>query len=276
MLAMAMEDAPLFPLSFSKVASFRRCRKQYWLEYLSGQEKPPDPMNPPGIVGKGVHLAMHNLCDSDDPEVARDELDRYLRMPAHDVAGPGTEWHDLALRLFEAGVEAHDSIQGEDRWSEKDTWVPYPAGRVSVSARIDRIDYLGDNRWQIVDWKTNRVDNDEATDSQLDLGHLAMRVTLKHYGRGEKREAVVRAIAWNLRTGQQRVRLLTRDDAVATLKKYAALARRIQANEDFTATRGRYCGFCRWQPACPESEPTLPADWEDVEPDEGEDESAEE
>jgi putative RecB family exonuclease len=258
-------DTPLYVITHSKVESFRRCRKQFWFEYVSGLEKPPDPASPPGIVGSGVHRAMHLLCDSGEPQVGADALDVYLRMPAHESAGPGTEWHARAFAFYERGCEAHHTIESDDRWAEKDTYAPWPAGRVNVWARVDRIDRLRSGAWQIVDWKTGRSGDDDTTDAQLDLGHLALRTTMRA---SIAPGSTVSAVAWNLRTGQQRVRVLTRADAVATLRKYAALASRIQATSDFGATPGPHCGFCKWRPSCSDGAPEIVAGgWNDIDPD---------
>ncbi len=251
---------PLFVINHSRAQSFFRCRKQYWFRHLSGLPKPPDPMNPSGIVGTGVHRAMRALCDSGDADVGLAELDVYLRMPVHEEAGPGTEWHAIALAAYDQGVTVHNSIDSEDRWAEKDTYAPYPARGVSLGARIDRIDRLTPDHWQIIDWKTGRIDYDDTTDDQLDIGHVALRTSLRAV---VARGATVTAIAWNLRTGARRVRQLVRSDAAATMRKYAALADRIQANTDFAASPSNMCAFCEWRPQCPESDLTTEPEWDD-------------
>lgn len=250
----------LFPINHSRAQSFFRCRKQYWFRYLSGLPKPPDPMSPSGIVGTGVHRAMRVLCDSGDADVGAAELDVYLRMPVHEVAGPGTEWQAIALAAYDQGVTVHNSIDSEDRWAEKDTHAPYRPGGVILGARIDRVDRLTPDHWQIIDWKTGRIDYDDTTDDQLDIGHVALRTSLRSVVR---RDATVTAIAWNLRTGARRVRQLIRADAVATLRKYSAIAARIQANTEFLASPGPMCAFCEWRPQCPESDLHENPEWDD-------------
>jgi RecB family exonuclease len=253
---------PLFSISFSKVQRFQRCRLQYFFEYLSGEPRPPDIQSPAGILGTGVHRAMCLLCNTGDPEVGRAALDAYLRMPVHESAGPGTEWNRLAFEIYENGCAAHASLASEDRWAEKETWAPFPSGGVSVYAKVDRIDRLGPDRWQVIDWKTGRLDDDEATDAQLDLAHVALRVSFRAL---VGPSATARTVAWNLRSGVQRVRELVRDDARATMRTYAALAKRMQSVTEFPATPGPYCRFCRWVERCPEYAPAVSGeDWEDV------------
>jgi putative RecB family exonuclease len=242
-----MSGSP-FRIFHSKVVSFDRCRKQYWYRYLSGFDQPHPPATPEGIIGSGVHRAMKTLCDTGEPEDGARELDVYLRMPSHAIAGPGTEAHTTAFQLFARGCEVHASIASDDRWAELDTWLRPGGGDVTISARIDRADRLVDGAWQIIDWKTGRIDMPDPTDAQLDIGHLAVRTM-----RQLPREAPVTAIAWNLRTGQRRVRALTRDDAAATVHRLERVAARMQSTSDFTATPSTACRFCEWRDRCPDA-----------------------
>ncbi len=236
-----------FWVSHSKIAAYDRCRKQYWFRYVSGLPRPDDPMTPEGIVGTGVHRAMKALSDTGEPVDGARALETYLRMPAHEVAGPGTEAYVTAFGLFERGCEAHASIDSEDRWTELSTYIHQRD--VAISTRVDRADLLAGGRWQIIDWKTGRSDWDEATDQQLDIGHVTLRTVLQL-----PREAGVTAIAWNLRTGRRRVRALQRQDAAATINLLAGIAKRMRETTDFRATPSAGCRFCEWRGQCPEAE----------------------
>ena len=238
----------LFQVTHTKIQSFQRCRKQHWFSYRSGLDWPPSRDTPAAIVGKGVHRAMRVLCETGHPEDAEHELDAYLRMPKHEMTGPGTEHHRLAFELLANGVGAHESIVSEDRYAELNTWVPSASRGVTIRAVVDRADRLDPDHWLIIDWKTGRYDLDEITDAQLDIGHLALRTALKLPG-----QARVTAIAWNLRSGMQRVRALTRDDARNTVDYIANFAARMQATSEFPATPGPHCNFCDWRDRCEEA-----------------------
>ncbi|GAB4335396.1 MAG: hypothetical protein Kow0010_22870 [Dehalococcoidia bacterium] len=240
-----------FRLSHSKIQAFFLCRKQYWFRYLSREPRPPAVPSAPGIVGTAVHRAMKALCETDDSAAAARELDTYLRMPAHEVAGPGTEPYNEAFDLLLAGCDAHQTLMehSQDRYAELSATVLWRHGGVSLRARIDRADRIDDGRWVIVDWKTGSFDDDDTTDQQLDIGHLALR-TQRRLARHE----TVRAIAWNLRTGHQRIRELTRDDAAGMLDSLSALARRMQEVTEFPAMPNPLCRYCEWLPGCPEGQ----------------------
>jgi putative RecB family exonuclease len=258
--------AGAFVIFYSKVTAFRQCRKRYWFRYLSGEPPPPDVMNVPGLIGNAVHRGMRELAETGKAWIARNEVDVYLRMPGHEMCGPGTDGLSRALRYLEAGVDAHESIASSEAWAEKE--VADPAGSsLQIRARVDRIDRLIDGSWQVIDWKTGG-DFDDATDEQLDLAHLAMRSSMKGI---MPKDAVVTTIAWNLRRQADepgytpRVRVLNRDNAIATFGKYQELARAMRETREFPAIPGPYCGFCEWRPRCPEAYPAEAEELDDAE-----------
>ncbi len=239
----------LFRIFHSKIATFEQCRKKYWFRYVSGYPKPADVISGAGVVGSGVHRAMKALCLTGRPEDGLNALNGYLKMPVHECAAPGTEYHALAIQFYESGCEAHASLAAAQTWAELDVSAPWPSGGIEVTARIDRADHVEGARWRLIDWKTGRYDMDEVVDGQLDIGHVALRKA-----RELPRDAEVTAIGWNLRTGDQRVRVLNREDARGTIDYLSAAARRMQATTEFEATPSFSCSFCEWRPQCEEAE----------------------
>lgn len=236
-----------FQLSHSKLRTFDRCRKQYWYRYVSGYPAPEQQLSPGGIVGVAVHRAMKALADSDEPDVGAAALDAYLRMPVSETAGPGTEGYADALRCYEAGCLAHASIEGEYRRAEMDTWVHWRG--IALRAKTDRADRLRSGVWLVIDWKTGRGDLDEVLDDQLDIAHLGLRRCQRLAA-----DTQVRAIAWNLRTGHQRMRELGRRHAAGTLRRFAATAGAMQRTTEFEANPSAACRLCEWRDRCDEAE----------------------
>lgn len=241
-------EPTLFRITFSKMESFRRCRKQYWFSYVSGEDWPPSRESPASLVGNGVHRAMQKLCETGDPRDGEHELDLYLRMPSHAIAGPETEHYALAREIYANGVKAHESIESEARFAELDTWVPAKSRGINVRSKVDRADRLAPDRWQLIDWKTGKFDLDDKVDWQLDIAHLVLRTMMRL-----PKEASVRALGWNLRTGEQRVRELNRDDAVRTVDYIMRFVRTIESTEEWPATPGPGCTFCDWRDRCSEA-----------------------
>lgn len=244
----AGEAPQLFRLTYSKIESYRRCRKQYWFSYVSGEEWPPSRDSPAALVGNAVHRAMQKLCETGDERDGHHELDLYLRMPAHASAGPGTEYAAEAERIYATGVEAHRSIESEARFAELDTWVPSKRRGITIRSKVDRADRISADRWQLIDWKTGRYDLDDKVDCQLDIAHLVLRTVMRL-----PHEASVRAIGWNLRSNEQRLRELRQDDAVRTADHLGRWAAEAQATREFIAFPGPHCGFCAWHDRCEEA-----------------------
>jgi len=250
-----------FFLSYSKLASFRRCRKQYWFSYLSGLPRPPDPPNAAGIVGKAVHRGMQLLAESHRPDLARAEVELSLRQPGHEVAGPGTDAYGDALRFFDAGAEVSAAIPARTTWVERDLRHESANG-ITYFARADRVDLLQDGSYQAIDWKTG-VDRDDWTDEQLDIVHVAARSAA-----AIPASSPVTTIAWNLRERVRnphyvpRSRRLTRDDAVHTLHWGWAVAAAMRATTEFEAMPGNHCSYCNWKPDCPDADTAARSAWE--------------
>lgn len=259
---MASPETSLFRLTHTKIQAFQKCWKKYWFAYVSGLEWPPNRDSAASLMGNGVHRAMQKLCETGDARDGEHELDLYLRMPKHILAGPDTEYYGLAMEMYRNGIAAHESIESEARWAELDTWVPSKARGISVRAKVDRADRLAPDRWQLIDWKTGKYDLDDVVDAQLDMAHLVLRTMLRL-----PREARVRAVGWNLRTGEQRVRELTREDALQTANYLAGVAQRLESLTEFPATPGPACTYCDWRDRCDEAKQVeaVGVDWLDDE-----------
>jgi CRISPR/Cas system-associated exonuclease Cas4 (RecB family) len=238
----------LFEISFAKLSVFNQCRKRYWFRYVAYNRRDPDVMHPNALVGKAVHRGLKNLCLTGQPEDGWSVIDSYLRMPGHECASPGTAAYDDALTFFAKGYEAHESVVSENRWAELPTGYRWRGGGIEVQSWIDRVDRISADEVLIIDWKTGRVDIDDATDTQLDIAHAMIRAAWRL-------PANVRAtaIGWNLRTGEQRARKLTRDHAAGTMRFLSGVAKRMQETTEFEATPSPLCRFCDFRLQCPDA-----------------------
>lgn len=243
----------LFHMNYSRWKAWVSCRKQYWFSYVSKESWPEDEQSPAGILGKAVHEGMKYLADTNDIEVGAQRMDAYLRMPTHVVAGPGTDNYRMAFEYYERGCEAHKSLGSLDCRTEVDSWRHFKEYGVRLQSRMDRVDKVASDHYVVIDWKTGRYMPDQQTDMQLDIAHTIMRVTRPQLASA----GIVDAIAWNLRTGEKRVRRLTVQDAVMTGRLFGRLATRIQEETEFEANPGPLCTFCKWLPKCDDAEKAL-------------------
>lgn len=239
------EPGSLFRVTHSKVQRFLRCRRQFWFADVSGERWPDEDESGAIIVGNAVHRGMQELAECGDPDVARQRVDAYLRMPKHSQVAPGTGHYDTVWECLERGIEAHQSIAAAETWGELTTWAPWPSRGITVLARADRVDRLVDGTMQVIDWKTGRYEDPATIDDQLDLAHVALRVAMHIPA-----DAEVIAINWNLRTGTRRERRLLREHAQATMSRAYGLVRRFQAETEFTPSPGMQCTWCRWRLRC--------------------------
>lgn len=244
---------PLFQMNYSRWKAWVTCRRQYWYSYVSKEEWPEDRQSAAGIIGKAVHHGMKHLADTNDEEVGAQQMDAYLRMPSHDIAGPGTDNYRMSFDYYARGIAAHNSLASLDSRTEIDSWRHFKEYGVRLFSRVDRVDKLANDHYVVIDWKTGRYMADQQTDMQLDIAHTITRL-LKPQLRST---GIVDAIAWNLRTGEKRTRTLTVQDAVMTGRLLGRLATRIQAEEEFEANPGPQCTFCQWRPKCDEAEEAL-------------------
>ena len=149
-------------------------------------------------------------------------------------------------------MAAHRSIVSENCWTELDTWVPSKQLGIAATAKLDRADRLGPDAYQIIDWKTGKFDFGEVTDAQLDIAHLVLRTARKL-----KPQDTVTAIGWNLRTGDRRVRPLTRDDAAATMRYLGGRARQLQATTELKRRRAGCAAFATGAHSAPRPLPWI-------------------
>jgi len=245
--------------NYSMLSTFQQCRRKYWFKFVE-RVRVPWKQNVDGIIGRGIHESLARYAASDDPEVGRSSLDAHLRMPNHAIAGPGTPFYEFAMALYERGVEACRSIQAQDTWIEQNLRWYWRKADLEFDAILDRVDYLGDGHWQIIDWKTGNYEFGETTDLQLDIAHAVLRAA-----RNLPRDALVTTIGWNLRHETQRVRMLNRGHAAATMRLLLNSARKIAGNQDFSGSPSRLCAFCEFREQCDDAQFVKVGrlDWED-------------
>jgi hypothetical protein len=252
-----MDDRP-FQISFSKFRTFRQCRRKYWLDYVEFEgrhdEKPLEPVTAPGVVGHAVHEALRRACVTGNDELGERAVRLYLGMPSHRVAGPGTHWFELAMELYRAGMSYAAAIPSRpgDRHLELGGKATLPSHGIVVQARVDRVDYLGDDQWLLIDWKTSRF-SDPSDDEQLEIAHVVVRTKLQ-----ERMTAAARVMGRvvNLRhltlpvheRPEMREKTMVFDDARASardLLRQSEFLRGLPQSE-FYPMPGPQCGSCRW------------------------------
>jgi putative RecB family exonuclease len=235
-------------LSFSRLSRFEECARSFEAHYILGETaEASDALR----FGSLLHAVLDVLYSRAKGAGGEFRLTAALATEAFTAAWPksgltGQEHFVEGLRILHEYVRQHALVDGaailgvEQEFSVR-------VGDHDVRGFIDRIDRLGDDAIEVVDYKSNRVVfTREEVDSSLQLGiyHLAARELFP-------RAREVRLSFHLLRHG---IRLVTNrtDEQVATLREYiTTLARQIAEAMSFPPRLGPHCPSCDHRRACP-------------------------
>lgn len=258
------------PLSYSQLALYRRCPKQY--EYAN-VKKVPRPISPGESFGSSIHNTLKRWGELEvekQPKIGRGQLTLFIEDHAHDIGAELTLttllnfWRQCFIAEGYESRTAMDSkfIEGEQAlthffewWSttkrdviaiEKSFKFPVPNTDQILAGRFDRVERIDGKLW-IIDFKSTKPRPPEqlTTDLQLSVYALAAHelwpepvgaLTLLCINP----EGIVAQS-----TTRSRAQL---DEALA---KIALIADGI-ASRDFTATPSiEKCTYCPYREICP-------------------------
>lgn len=248
---------PLAPtLSPSRVSAFTDCALAYRFANL---DRLPEPSSPAAVKGTLVHAALEALFTFEPaqrtPEVATACLERaadQLRDDAElvelglDEEGFATfvaDAHRLLGKYFEMEDPREVNAVGLELWVEAEV-----AG-VNLRGIIDRLDYLPDGTFRVVDYKTGRSPSERYEKSKL-LGVDTYALLLEHVI--GVRPSEVRLLylgdgtALTCRPSQQNTRFVE--------MKVGAVwqsIQRLNATDAFKPNPGKLCDWCSFQAWCP-------------------------
>ena len=162
-------------LSFSRLSRFETCPLSYRFHYIDQLHAEP---GVPLRFGKLVHAVLENLVR----EVIEDELTgplseeralELLREAWHASELVGVEVFQEALRIVRDFVRAQGVIDHRNVLAvEKE--LRLPVGEFEVLGFIDRVDWVGDETIEVIDYKTNRqLFTREEVDTSLQLSLYA-------------------------------------------------------------------------------------------------------
>jgi putative RecB family exonuclease len=248
---------PLAPtLSPSRVSAFTDCALAYRFANL---DRLPEPSSPAAVKGTLVHAALEALFTYEpaqrSPEVATACLEHaaaQLRDDAElvelglDEEGFATfvaDAHRLLGKYFEMEDPREVNAVGLELWVEAEV-----AG-VNLRGIIDRLDYLPDGTFRVVDYKTGRSPSERYEKSKL-LGVDTYALLLEHVI--GVRPSSVRLLylgdgtSLTCRPSQQNTRFVE--------MKVGAVwqsIQRLNATDSFKPNPGKLCDWCSFQAWCP-------------------------
>lgn len=235
-------------LSYSRLSRFEECPRSFEAHYILGE---PAEESDALRFGSLLHEVLEVLYRRAKEAGGEFRLTEALATEAFTAAWThsglaGQEHFVEGLRILNEYVRQHAVINGaailgvEQEFSLR-------VGDREIRGFIDRIDRVGDDAIEVVDFKSNRVVfTREEVDSDLQLGiyHLAARELFPW-------AKEIRLSFYLLRHG---IRLVTTrsDEHLALLREYiATLARQIEESTSFSPRLGPHCSSCDHRKSCP-------------------------
>ena len=169
-------------ISFSRFSTYQRCPQQYKLQYV---DRLPVPAGPELHFGAAVHDALHRMYDP--RQLARPTLEEVIEAFIGSWRGRQEEVPEDKRQLyFERGVdllrrhyERHGAEEEGARTAATELSFSIRLGEKDrLTGRIDRVDVLGENQLEVIDYKTSARMPTQVTvdrDAQLAIYRLATR-----------------------------------------------------------------------------------------------------
>lgn len=236
-----------FRASFSRLDTFERCPKKYWLRYVKKLSAPRADSLEFGTI---VHAALEDTVRELVERNHRGAIPQDVLRAAYEENWTKAGCTDRAL--YEEGRSMLDKWR--ERFGEFDAGrvlgleqrIAFTFGGVQVSGVVDRVDRIDADTIQIVDYKTSRAWMLPDESNQLALYGAAMR---EKYG-----AARVRVAFDMLRHNQMVVCDLTPEMEQRTEAWVASLAEQVQsaqARDEYPEKLNAFCGWCDWREYCP-------------------------
>ena len=235
-------------LSYSRLSRFESCPLSYRLHYLDKlQAEPGVPLR----FGKAVHAVLEVLVrehvDDERPGCLSEERATELWQEAWAAAGlTGLDVFQEGLDIVRRFVREQGPLDHQDVLAiEKEFRLA--VGPFTVLGFIDRVDRLGDDGVEVIDYKTNRMlfTRDEVDASlQLSLYEVAARRLWPWAKR-------VKLTFWMLRHGLRQTTERTPEQLDSVLRYVETLGHQTETATEFPARLNPNCCWCDHRQQCP-------------------------
>ena len=247
--------------SYSAIDTYLQCPQKYKLQEI-GRIKVPK--NREAIFGTLIHNTLKFMFRRDPLFPTLDEIINYFRenWPAKETLK--TPWSAEEEKVyFEEGVRVLKKFYEKNApWNftvvdlESHFEVPLEDknGAVHILAgKIDRIDKLPDDTYEIVDYKTSkRMPSQTALDKdlQLSLYSLGLQKRWPHL-----RPEDIKLSLYFLKHGEKLSTKVTPETTLETknalLKTVTEIQEKLNSGKEFEPMPGALCDWCGYKPICP-------------------------
>jgi putative RecB family exonuclease len=235
-------------ISYSQFSTYTRCPHRYWLQYI---EKVAVPTAPELHFGAAVHDALNRMYDPGQlqrpslEEVVQAFLRAWQRRSEQIPEEKRQAFFEEAVRLLTMHYERHSQPEEGRRTATTEQMFSVPLdGGHTLTGRIDRIDVVGENQLEVIDYKTSRKMppiTQVQQDPQLALYRMAAN---KLYPGFE----VTTTLFYVMHDYQMK---LTQSEEFLRETKDAILDAIVSIElEEFDTKHGPHCDWCAYQPHC--------------------------
>ncbi len=246
--------------SHSRLSSFETCKKKFQLRYLL--DVPVDSEGVEAFVGKRVHEVLERLYEfvgRDQVPSLRRVIERYHAFfdEHYDaerirIVREGLDvdhYREIGVRCLNGYYRRHYPFDADETLGieERVVFDLDPEGRYRVQGIIDRIVRTRDGCIEVHDYKTGAYVPSQAKldeDRQLALYQLGLT---QRYGADQRFRLV-----WHyLARGQTRTSTRSPEMLADLGQTIIALIDKVEATEEFPATKNNLCNWCEYKKYCP-------------------------
>lgn len=233
-------------LSYSALDTFRTCPLKYKYQHIDKL-----PQRPSGVMhfGSALHQVMEELYAHQMVPLSLAELQDIFTKRFHAEFYPDAYTADndfqAGLKIVEREYHKHAADQGNTIARERSFVLPLSA-EYQMSGRIDRIDKIGDDTLEIIDYKTSSTVRSVAEVSQnlqLAIYYLALQQLWPEIKQVHLSLQYLRA--------DMKVSFVATAELAAKAKQDLALLLAQLAASGYEPQPGGHCDFCDYRDRCP-------------------------
>ena len=228
--------------NYSKVKTYRECPYLFKLKYVLGKR---EGLIPATSLGVSIHRTLEAYhAQSNDPSELLRYYNRYWLGAGYSSAAEQMEYYLKGKRMLEVYEQNEYSRNSTVHNTEKEFIFDYEGW--TFRGKIDRIDKLPDGTWEVIDYKTDAV-----VDENFDI---KQSLQLGIYSIGARR-------AWNMQQGKATIYFVAVDKKVSAdfsifeekqiLDTFISAGESIEAGEFEPNTS--HCALCLMNNRCPYS-----------------------
>jgi DNA helicase-2/ATP-dependent DNA helicase PcrA len=237
-------------ISYSQLETFKRCPLEYKFKYILGI---PIPTSAAAAYGTSVHAALRDFYAlvKEGLQPTNDQLLKFLA-ESWQREGYTSKIHEKNMykkaqeslaAFFTKGYKKNDHPLALEQ-----PFIIKAFLNLKIGGRLDRVDQLGNEEIEIIDYKTGKISTQKEVDKNMQMTIYAMaaadkgiyhkdlnKVTLSFYFLEKQQKiSTVRTLA-DLEKAKEEIK-----ETVAKIEK-----------SDFLPTSGRHCDFCPYRLLCP-------------------------